>query len=445
MHRTRLIAALPLLALAACDGSSPAAAAVDAAAEVTPADGSALTDLGVAAPDAPSTPPYDAGPAPACARTAVLRRIATRSEGVRDLTVGGLSPYRGGFVVAALQSAARGAPGDGSLARRDTVDVAAFDHDAMLQRPLEPVYASAPAGTDLTTPALAPLGEGAVALFAESRGRVGEPDFALRLRGSLLDNGAAPGVPAVLQEQHGEALVAPLPDGQALVISSRVRSVTDAGVVVVSPMSFRLDREGRLSTGLDVTAFVRLDAESVLLRPARDGAVLYSRVGADLIQLGFDGAGRPEGRGARRTAGLGADRFDDAAAIGDVSVVAWGAQEGDMGVVRAAVVRRDGTLIARRELDRFRGADPIVGVAPAWGGAAVAWLRGVGDTITIRATVVQPDGVVRGDARDLVRAPNADGRLVVTGVEGSRVVTFAVRDTDGLGAQGLSVGRACLP
>jgi len=89
--------------------------------------------------------------------------------------------------------------------------------------------------------------------------------------------------------------------------------------------------------------------------------------------------------------------------------------------------------------------EPIVAVAPAFGGAAVVWLRGVGDTITIRATTLQPDGLVRNAPRDVVRAPRAGGRLHMVVGEGARVATFAAQDIDANGAQGVSLGRSCLP
>jgi len=214
---------------------------------------------------------------------------------------------------------------------------------------------------------------------------------------------------------------------------------------VVSPTTYRVDVQGRVNPGQDITASVRLDSESLLLRPAPDGAVLFSRLGNDLLQLSFDRDGSVDLRGARRTANLGARRLDDAAVLGDVSVIAWGGTEEGVSVVRAAVVNRDGGVIARRELDRFTGPEPIVAVAPAFGGAAVVWLRGVGDTITIRATTLQPDGLVRNAPRDVVRAPRAGGRLHMVVGEGARVATFAAQDIDANGAQGVSLGRSCLP
>lgn len=432
-----------------CSSSPPAASldgavASDARTDVAPA-ADAPTAADALSPDAPSVEPYDAGAPPECSRVAVLRRVATRGAGVRDLAVGGLAPYRGGFVVAVHEAAPRVA-GDAGLVRRDTVSVVSVDHDAQVQRALQLVYASAPEASDLSVPALLPLGGGALLTFGESRGAPGSAGSILRLRGSVLDTGAVPGVPASLLDEHGEAAATSLPDGRALLLASRVRGGGgDAGFLVVSPTTYRVDLEGRVSFGQDVSSFVRLDSESPLLRPAPDGAVLFARVGTDLVQLGFTADGSVDLRGARRTAAFGARRLDDAAVLGDTSVIAWGGTEEGMAVVRAAVVRRDGEVIARRELDRYAGDEPTVAVAPAFGGAAVAWLRGAGDTITVRAVTLQPDGLVRGAPRDLMRAPNAGGRLHMVVGAGARVATFAAQDTDGLGEQGVSVGRACLP
>jgi hypothetical protein len=422
-----------------------------------PSDAAAPADRALApdapAADAPAGPvdtglvavaPYDAGEAPSCTREAVFRRVATRAEGVRDISVGGLVPYRGGFVVAVHESAPR-LTLDAGTARRDTIGVLAVDHDAQVQRPLELVYASAATQTDLTVPALIPLGEGALVTFGESRGTVGAAGSVLRLRGAVLDSGAAPGVPAALLEDHGEGAATTLPDGRALLLTSRVRSVSDGGVIVVSPSTYRVDVQGRVNPGQDITASVRLDSESLLLRAAPDGAVLFSRIGNDLQQLAFDRDGSVDLRGVRRTANFGARRLDDAAVLGDVSVLAWGDTVDGMSVVRAAVVNRDGGVIAQRELDRFMGPEPIVAVAAAFGGAAVVWLRGAGDTITLRATTMQPDGLLRNAARDLVRAPRAGGRLHLVVGEGARVATFAAQDADANGVQGVSLGRSCLP
>lgn len=445
MRLTSLAVVLSLLpGCARAPAASPDAAA-------PPVDGALAADAPAA--DAPAGPvdtglvpvaPYDAGTAPSCTREAVFRRVATRSEGVRDLSVGGVVPYRGGFVVAVQESAPR-LTLDASTPRRDTVGVLAVDHDGQVQRPLELVYASAATQTDLTVPALIPLGDGALVTFGESRGPVGAAGSVLRLRGALLDAGAVPGVPAALLEDHGEGAVTPLPDGRALLLTSRVRSVSDGGVLVVSPTTYRVDVQGRVNPGQDITASVRLDSESLLLRAAPDGAVLFSRIGNDLQQLAFDRDGSVDLRGARRTANFGARRLDDAAVLGDVSVIAWGDTVDEMSVVRAAVVTRDGGVVAQRELDRFAGPEPIVAVAPAFGGAAVAWLRGAGDTITLRATTVQPDGLVRNAPRDLLRAPRAGGRLHLVVGEGARVATVAVQDADANGVQGVSLGRSCLP
>lgn len=445
--RMRRTFAVIALALGCSRDPSPSPFDGGALRDAAPGDRAPADDQSApldAAPPRDAPPPYDAGAPPVCERSAVLRRVASRGAGVRDVSVGGLVAYRGGFIVAVHESAPREG-GDAALVRRDTVSVVSVDHDAQVQRALQLVYASAPSASDLSVPALSALGGGALMTFSESRGSPGAEGSLLRLRGAVIDTGAVPGVPAALLEAHGEAAVSPLPGGGAMLLASRVRGGDDAGFLLVSPTTYRVDGQGQVSFGQDVSSFVRLDSESLLLRPAADGAVLFARIGTDLLQLGFSRDGSVDLRGARRTPAFGARRLDDAAVLGEAAVIAWGGTEDGMSVVRAAVVSREGEVIARRELDRFMGDEPTVAVAPAFGGAAIAWLRGSRDTTTVRAVTVQPDGVVRDAPRDLVRAPNAGGRLHLVVGEGARVATFAAQDTDGMGIQGVSVGRACLP
>ena len=451
-------------ATAACDDgpTAPPAVTVDAGTDLGPApDDGAVTDArpgDVPAVDVPPEP-YDAGPAPACDRSPTWSRVGERDPLVQTLEPGGVVAYRGGFVVAVRQSAPRtpvvdaGAPDAGELdagadagpRRRDTIDLLTLDANGEVQRPLATVYASAPSASDLSTPTLARLGDGAVVLFRESRGLPGAEGFTTRVQSVLVDNAGVAGNAAPLIDEQSDPFVTNLPDGTPFGVSTRLVRRLDGGVIVAAPNSFRVAPGGTLvSPGLiDLTRYLPLSATSVLLRPRPEGAALVFKVGADLQTVRFDAQGVVDPRSPRVTPNVNPPRLDDAAVVNDAVIAAW-AEGFDLtrSVVRVLVAGASGAVIARADLERVEGDPPWVGVAPIWGGAAVLWVRGSGEGAVLRGVRVQPDGVVAGSPVDLVPVPGAQGRLALVS-EGRQIVFTARADREG--TAGVGFGRVCFP
>lgn len=435
----RLPPCIALLALVAGCGRSPAApdASRDTGPDVqgVPVDGAGLEDRG---------PPYDAGPPPACAVSAFTWHVLDASGGVDTLEPAGLARVPGGYLVVARQGASRVAPPDGSLVRRDTVDVAAVSELGFLRAGWSTVYDSTAAATDLSLPAVAALADGAMVLFRESRGAQGAEEFTSRLRGASLGaSGAARGVDVYLPDR-GDAFAAPLPDGTVLALSPRLFTVGDAAVAVATPNALHLRADGTVvsAMGVDLTNVIPISAESVLMRPSPTGAVVVFRVLTDVQVVHFDARGVVDTR-VRISRGVDATRLDDAAVVAGGVVVGWDEPSGDAHAIHAAVLDPDGRIVANTVLERFDGASqPTVAVTATYGGAAVTWLRGAGKTTALRGVVLQPDGAPRGAPRDLLPVPDADGRLIVVG-EG-RALAFVARDRVGA-THGITVGGLCLP
>ncbi len=431
---------LALLAgLAACTDASPPATVSDARPDVS--------DAAVDMPDAPedrARPPYDAGPAPPCTVAAFTRHVADQSPGVNVLEAGGLVAVGDGYVLAVRQGASRVAMPDAGPARRDTVDVMAVSSAGFAMGPLATVFDSAPAGTNLSPPSVVRAGGDALVLFRESRAADAPGGYVTRLRGALVDARGARRDPSVTLEDRGEPFAATLPDGTALVLSPRVVSRDDAGLVVASPNVVRIGANGVVASpqGVDLGSIVPIDADSVLMLPAPDGAALAFRRVTDLRVVRFDSAGVADTR-VRVTRDLDALRLDDGAALPEGVVVAWDEPAGMMHAIHVAVTDPDGALVTHQTVERFEApGTPLVDVARAYGGAAVVWIRGDGDGAVLRGVVMQPDGVMRAPPRDLLPVPGADGRLYTVG--DGRALTFIARDR---GAQGYGVtfGRLCLP
>ncbi|MEZ4408933.1 MAG: hypothetical protein R3A52_21050 [Polyangiales bacterium] len=448
---------------AGCDDgpTAPPVVTADAGDDVAPVTDAPSADLGRDAPAVDVPPePYDAGPAPACDRSPTWSRVGDRDPLVQTLEPGGIVPYRGGFVIAVRQSVPRtpvidggvsadagdlDASADAGLRRRDTVDLLTLDANGAVQRPLATVYASAASGTDLSTPTLARLGDGAVVLFRESRGLPGGEGFTTRIQSVLVDNAGAPGNAAPLIEDQSDPFLTNLPDGTPFGVATRLVRRLDGGVIVAAPNSFRVAPGGTLvSPGLiDLTRYLPLSATSVLLRARPEGAALVFKVGADLQTVRFDAQGVVDPRSPRVTANVNPPRIDDAALVNDAVIAAW-AEPFDLtnSVVRVLVAGPSGAVVARVDLERVEGDPPWVGVAPIWGGAAVMWVRGAGEGAVLRGVRVQPDGVVAGSAVDLVPVPGANGRLAL--VSEGRQIIFTARADQG-GTAGVGFGRVCFP
>ena len=96
-------------------------------------------------------------------------------------------------------------------------------------------------------------------------------------------------------------------------------------------------------------------------------------------------------------------------------------------------------------LETFSGEGPTqVTVVPAYGGAALLWRRGVDARARVRVAVVAPDGTIRVAPTDLMMAPNIEGKLAATVVNGRELV-FVARDGIRSAMWGYSFGRACIP
>jgi len=440
----RLPPCVALLAVAVGCGASPAApdASRDVAPDIQgiPVDGA----RGDAGPPADGGAPYDAGPAPKCAVAAFTRHVLDASPGVDTLEPAGLARVPGGYLVVARQGASRVAPPDGSLVRRDTIDVAAVSALGFLRGPWSTVYDSTAAATDLSLPAVAPVADGAMVFFRESRAAQGAEEFTSRLRGASLGAaGAARGVDVYLPNR-GDAFAAPLPDGTVLALSPRLFTVGDAAVAVATPNAVRVRADGTVVSpmGVDLTNVIPIAAESVLMRPSPTGAVVVFRVLTDVQVVHFDAAGVVDTR-VRISRGVDATRLDDAAVVAGGVVVGWDEPSGDAHAIHAAVLDPDGRVVVNTVLERFDGtSQPTVAVTATYGGVAVTWLRGAGEAAVLRGVVLQPDGAPRGAPRDLLPVPYADGRLHAVG-EG-RSLTFIARDRVGA-ARGITVGGLCLP
>lgn len=437
----RLSPCLALLALVAGCEDAPAApdASRDAAPDVQgiPVDGDAGAPRDVGAP-------YDAGPPPACAVSAFTRHVLDASPGVDTLEPAGLARVPGGYLVVARQGASRVAPPDGSILRRDTVNVALVSDLGFLRAGWSPVYDSTAAATDLSLPAVAQLSDGAMVLFRESRGAQGAEDYTSRLRGASLGPvGAARGREVYLPDR-GDAFAAPLPDGTVLALSPRLFTVGDAAVAVATPNALRVRADGAVvsAMGVDLTNVIPISAESVLMRPSPTGAVVVFRALTDVQVVHFDAAGVVDTR-VRISRGVDATRLDDAAVVAGAVVVGWDEPSGAAHAIHAAVLDDDGRVVSSAVLERFdAAAQPTVAVTATFGGAAVTWLRGDGEAAVLRGVVLRPDGAPRGAPRDLLPVPYADGRLQAVG-EG-RSLAFLARDRVGA-TRGITVGGLCLP
>ncbi len=439
--------ALPLAALCALttpgcdDGDAPA---TDAGA--APTDLGPLEDLGPpqdTGRDVP-VPAFDAGTAPVCGLAPRFGSIARRGAGYTTLEPGALAPYRQGFVLAWRESAPRIAVGDAAPAQRDAVVTAAVGTDGTLLRGRTVAVDSAAAGTDLGTPVAVSFGaEGAAVLFSDNLGLPGEARFRSRIQGFLIDRDGVGAAPTLVADGYAAPFAAALPGGAAMVLSARVVDTLDGGLVVARPVSFRLTpalgQDPPL--GRDLTGTVPLEAESVAFGPAPGGAAMVYRAGDQVRVTRFDVEGVVSPRVAV-TREVNPPRIDDASATEEAAVLAWTDTVNGMSTVTTAVVGDNGHLRLRRELDRFPGEGARVATVAAYGGVAVVWTHGAGDAASLRAVVVQPDGVVRGQPRDLLAVPGAEGRVVVQAA--GRALRFAVRvrDTEGVG---IGFGQACLP
>jgi hypothetical protein len=403
--------------------------------------------------------PFDAGPPPSCSVMASARHIVDRPGGDRLADPAQLLATADGFLVAAryVQERVGADPdagaGDASpeggtppvtvLADRSIVLPLAADGTPRAAVTLRDGVTD---GTALSAPRLHRTANGALALFQEVRGSASAPNFLLRLHASALGNDGAVASTRVARERVA------LPDSTAMAAgifgtASRVEAVGDGGIVAASPISVLFDAQGMDVRAADVLLTniwpIELFENRMRTRPD-GGAMLVYRHGIQLAFIPFDARGVPEPTGAFDVHGPEVPVLDDATVVGDGVIAGWSRNIAGTTEVHVVVAGFDHGARLDQELDRFTGEGPTtVSVVPAYGGAALLWRRGVDANARVRVAIVAPDGTVRVPARDLVMAPNIEGRLAVE--SDGATLTFVARDGIRADRWGYTFGRACVP
>ena len=394
---------------------------------------------------APDLPPYDAGAAPSCNVAAFTRHVLDQASGVNLLELGGLVRLGDSFTLAVRQAAPRTTSPDAGTPRRDTIDVMSVSDLGFPTVDRWTAYDSAASQSDLGTPTLVRSGDLALLLFRESVGLQGAGSvFSTRVRTSLLTGAASVQSARASLEDRADPFAATLPDGSTLVLSSRIVARDDAGVIAAAPNTVHILANGMPATtmGVDIQSVVPIEADSVLMLPAPDGAVLAFRRGTELRAVRFDRTGLIDTR-VRVTRDVDAVRIDDGAAFDEGNVLAWDDAQGERHAIHVAVTDTEGALLTHQVIERYEApGSPVVNVSRAYGGAAILWIRSSGDSAVLRGAVMQPNGVLRAPPRDLLPVPGADGRLFAVG-EG-RSLSFVARDRTASG-YGVTFGRLCLP
>ncbi len=401
--------------------------------------------------------PYDAGPPPSCAVMASARHIVDRPGGDRLADPAQLLATSDGYLVAARYVEERAASADGGVdASADGAvapSVTVADRSIVLPlaadgapRPAVVLRDGATDATSLTAPRLHRTMTGALALFQEVRGSASAPNFLLRLHASALGNDGAVASTRVARERVA------LPDSTAMAAgifgtAARVEAVGDGGIVAASPISLLFDSQGMDARATDVllTSSWPVELFDTRMRTRPDGgAMLVYRRAAQLAFIPFDARGVPEAAGTFDVNGPVVPVLDDAAVVGDGVVAAWSRNVAGTTEVHVVVAGFDHRARLDLEIERYSGEGPTtVTVVPAYGGAALLWRRGVDAAARVRVAVVAPDGTVRVPARDLVSAPNIEGRLAVESDGAS--LSFVARDGVRSDRWGYTFGRACVP
>jgi hypothetical protein len=451
-----LCLACSLLASFACSQPNPSGDAhADASATDAVMDTGVRTD--VVADRAPT--PFDAGPAPSCTVTASVRHIVDRPGGDLLADPAQLLATSDGFLVAARYVQQRvGADSDAGAedashgggtipvtVLADRSIVLPLDADGTPRAPVT-LRDGVMEGTAMSAPRLHRTMNGVLALFQEVRGNASAPNFLLRLHAALLANDGSIMSSRVVRERVA------LPDSTVITAgvfgtTSRVESVTDGGIVAATPISLLLDAQGMDVRPLDVvlTNIWPNELRESRMRARPDGgAMLVYRNGSRLAFIPFDARGVPEPTGSFDVVGPEIPVLDDATVVGDGVIAGWSRNIAGTTEVHVVVAGFDHGVRLDRELDRFTGEGPTtVSVVPAYGGAALVWRRGVDANARVRIAIVAPDGTVRVPARDLVMAPNIEGRLQVE--SDGATLTFVVRDGTRPDRWGYTFGRACVP
>lgn len=409
-----------------------------------------IDDFVEAAADVPQDAPvpfYDAGPAPTCAVTTLVRHVADRPGGDTPEAPAGIVRTATGFLVGYHHGEAGSAPDAGIVDGGIFVDRIESMHigDDGTAAAARIVYDGAANGTRLLGPAFLPSGNGAIAVFDTTMGDPRNADYDVQLRASILDADGAPGTPTTLRTRYDMPQIVALTAGNLLSFGYSYGPPLDGGVVAASPVSMFLAADGSnaRANDLDLLSLVPSSITGPQLRAGDDGAYYLYREGQRLGFLRFGNDGAIAGRFAYGVMGSTVRRIEAAGVVADGVVVAWGEESGTHTSVKAVVASTDGVLRSSLELEAFDNeGNTVASAIPAYGGVAIIWRRGTGTAARLRVAIVAPDGRVRVPATDLVAAPGIDGRLALW--SSGREIAFV--GVDGAGASwGYTFGRMCLP
>ncbi len=393
-------------------------------------------------------PPYDAGPAPACGVTALVRHVADRPGGDRIEPPAGLVRTASGFLAgyhhADMGPADGGVGPDAGRPYSDRMEVLSIAEDGTASAP-RVVYDGTASGERLLGPVFLAAGSGAYAVFDATRGDPRDPAYDVQLHAGLIAASGVPSTAPVLRARYDVPAMATLASGHLFGVGFAFGAPLDGGILVARPVSISLAADGtELRAGdVDLSVVVPVAFSDPHLCAGDDGDAYYVfREGGRLGFTRFDPSGSPRGRGLFSVAGATLPRVEDAAVAGDGIVAVWSVDALPHASVHAVVVSTDGVLRGQLELDAFDNEGLTVASAVrAYGGVAVLWRRGVGSQARVRVAIVSPDGVLRVPATDLAATPGLDGRVVPWA--SGREIAFIARD--GVApAWGYVFGRACL-
>jgi hypothetical protein len=404
--------------------------------------------------------PFDAGPLPACTAMSMARHIIDRPGALRVADPLSLAATATGFLVTARyvderDNAADGgvpdaAPRDGGrnvtvIADRSVVIPLAQDGT-----PSDPItlFEGAPTGSSPGQARLHRTDLGFLAMYEEVRGSASSPDFLLRVHTSILSPSGTLVRDSITRERYS------LPDSALinaglLAVGAQIQSIGMGGLVVAAPVAVLIDSMGNNVRMMDsvLTAVWPQDPFEPKLRRRFDGGALYvfrreGRLG--FVPFGADG--RVESPMTYEVAGSNVPILEDAVQVGDGVIAAWSRQiAGGTTEVHVTVAGLDYRLRFEQMIESYGAEGPTqVTLVPAYGGAALLWRRGVDARARVRVAVIAPDGTIRVPPTDLVNAPNIEGKLAATVINGREVV-FAARDGVRSAMWGYTFGRACIP
>ncbi len=447
--------------LIACGGGTPNG---DGAVADVPTVGSDMVSPPVDVPSVDvrvaDVQPYDAGPLPGCMTMATVRHVLDNPGGQRVADPVSLITLDNGFLVSAryveevdnnvvdggVPDAARdGGRNVTTIADRSVVIPLMQDGTP---RPAVTLFEGAPTRTSPSQARLHRTANGVYAMFEEVRGSASSADFLLRVHSSFLSADGTFMRDVITRDRYSLPDSVPISTG-ILAVGAQIQSIGAGGLVVAAPVSVLLDNMGANLRPTDnvLTAIWPQDPFDPRLRARFDGGALYVyRREGRLGFVPFSATGQVESPMTFEVAGSNVPTLDDVVQVGDGVIAAWSRQiAGGTTEVHVTVAGLDYRLRLDQELETFSGEGPTqVTVVPAYGGAALLWRRGVDARARVRVAVVAPDGTIRVAPTDLMMAPNIEGKLAATVVNGRELV-FVARDGIRSAMWGYSFGRACIP